>query len=188
MKVSVILCSLVVFLTASRALADWCTMTSSVAASNQHHRVDGQCNGTNWNYVLTDLKTGEKLTGPLPKIGDHPHLYFFLSQDGMRFAVLNANAGIRLNDCFMIFTAKGQLVASLGRNDILTKDEQAEVRSSTNHTSWLNGVNEYDSDMKIVAQSCGRYLPNANAVLLMTQSDREVLISLTDGKVIRKDK
>ena len=113
---------------------------------------------------------------------------FFLSQDGKRFAVLHATAERNLDNRFMVFTAEGNLITSLGVNDILTKDEQAEVGRTISHIGWIGTVNQYDSDGKIVAQLYGRYLPNANAVALMTLSEREVLISLTDGKVIRKDK
>jgi hypothetical protein len=190
MKVRIMLCSLFVLLAASRVFADWCVGTSSVAGTNQHYRVDGQFDheGQKWSYVFTDLKTGEKRTGPLPRIGSHAHLYFFLSQDGKRFAVLDSGADTHLENRFMVFTAEGKLISSLGINDILTKDEQAEVRPSISHICWIGTVCQFDSDMKIVAESYGRYLPNANAVGLTTLSEREVLISLTDGKVIRKDK
>ena len=190
MKVRIMLCSLFVLLAASRVLADFCMVTSSVGATNQHYRVDGQFDreGQKWSYVFTDLKTNEKRTGPLPRIGSHAHLYFFLSQDGKRFAVLDSGADTHLDNRFMVFTAEGKLISSLGINDILTKDEQAELRHTMSHMSWIGAVCQYDSDMKIVAESFGRYLPNENAVGLMTLSEREVLISLTDGKVIRKDK
>jgi hypothetical protein len=102
--------------------------------------------------------------------------------------VLDSGADTHLENRFMVFTAEGKLISSLGINDILTKDEQAEVRPSISHICWIGTVCQFDSDMKIVAESYGRYLPNANAVGLTTLSEREVLISLTDGKVIRKDK
>ena len=177
---SYLLCVFIFVLGASRGLADKCVGASSVAATNQQYRVDGQVDrDTNkWTYVLTDVKTGEKRTGPLPKIEWHAHLYFFLSQDGKRFAVLDASAGHHLTNRFMIYTSEGKLIASLGVHDILTKDEQTKVQQSISHIHWL----KHDPE----SRSYGKHLPNHSAVSLTTIADREVVISLADGKLIKK--
>lgn len=179
MKSRVMLFSFLVVLAASCVLADSCVGTSSVAATNQHYRVDGQADreGNKWNYVLTDLKTGEKRTGPLPGIELHAHLYFFLSQDGERFAMLDASAGHHLANRFMIYNSNGKLISSLGINDILTKNEQTQVQQSVSHIWWLK------HDPK--SRSYGKYLPDENAVSLTTMSERDVVISLVDGKLIK---
>ena len=176
-----IIFSLLVLLTSQRVVADSCVGTSSVPATNQQFKVDGQVdrNSKKWSYVLTDLKTGEKRTGHLTKIKWHAHLHFFLSQDGKRFAVLDASAGHRFTDRFMIYTSEGKLIASFGIDDILTKEEQSEVQRSKSHIHWL----KYDPK----SRSYGKYLPNDNAVSLTTLTGREVLISLSDGKRIKKE-
>ena len=178
MRPHVTLCSLIVLLGASRVLADSCVGGSSVAAANQHYKVDGQGDrdSRKWSYVLTDLRTGEKRTGPLPKIDWHAHLYFFLSQDSRRFAVLDASAGHHRANRFMIHTADGELLVSLGVDDILAKEEQTEVQHSVSHMSWL----KYDRELR----SYGTYVSVENAVSLTTMAGREVTISLVDGKVI----
>ena len=180
MKFHIMCCSLLVVLAASRVLADSCVGASSVAATNQHYKVDGQADreGKKWSYVLTDLKTGKKRTGPLPKIEWHAHLQFFLSQDGKRFAVLDASAGHHLTNRFMIYNSEGKLISSLGVNDILTKDEQTKIQQSISHIQWL----KYDPK----SRSYGDYLPDENAVRLTTKADRKVVISLADGKLIKK--
>lgn len=181
MKFHYILCLLVVLLAASRVLADSCMGPSSVPATNQHYKVDGQVDAESkrWNYVLTDVKTGEKRTGPLPRIKWHAHLYFFLSQDGRRFAVLDASADHHLADRFMIYNSEGKLIASLGVHDILTKDEQTNVQHSVSHIHWL----KHDP----VSKSYGKYSADQNTVSLMTLAGREVVISLTDGTLIKKE-
>ncbi|MBI2441337.1 MAG: hypothetical protein HYV35_08210 [Lentisphaerae bacterium] len=169
-------------LAAAPVFADSCEGTSSVAATNQHYKVYGEADkeANKWNYVLVDLQTGEKRTGPFPKIRWHAHLYFFISQDGKRFAVLDASAGHHSDDRFMIYDSAGKLVVSLGMNDILTKDELSKVSYSISHVDWLKP--------DPVAKSWGKYLAEDNAVSLTTIADREVVIALTDGQVIAKDK
>ena len=174
-----LVCLLIFVLGASRVLADSCVGASSVAATNQQYRVDGQVDRDTkkWTYVLTDVKTGEKRTGPLPEIEWHAHLYFFLSQDCKRFAVLDASAGHHLTNRFLIYSAEGKLIASLGVNDILTKDEQAKVDQSISHIHWL----KHDP----TSRSYGKCLPSENTVSLTTVADRTVVISLADGKLIK---
>jgi hypothetical protein len=181
----VMLFSLLVVLAASRVLADSCIGTSTDMATNGHYKVSGKADreSKKWSFVLTDLKTGEKRTGPLPHVELHAHLFFFLSQDSKRFAVLDASAGHHLTNRFMIFNSKGKLISSLGVNDILTKDEQTKVEQSISHTRWLKSW--LKSDPK--CQSYGDYLPADNAVRLRTMADRKVLVSLVDGKLIKKD-
>lgn len=180
MKSRLIWYLLFVALAASRVLADSCVGASSAGATNRHYSVDGQVDqeGRQWNYVLTDLMTGKKQAGPLPRIKRHAHLYFFLSQDGKRFGVLDASAGHHLANRFMIHNSNGELISSLGVSDILTKDEQALVKHSISHTWWL----KYDPK----SRSYGEYLPGENVVSLTTKQGRKVLISLADGKLVEK--
>lgn len=180
MKKRYMLCLLLLHLAALRVLADSCVGASSVPATNQHYKVDGQVDAESkkWNYVLTDVKTGEKRTGTLSRIQLHAHLYFFLSQDSKRFAVLDASAGHHLKDRFMIHDSDAKLIASLGVDDILDKEERANVQQTVSHIHWL----KYDP----ASNSYGMYLPEENAVSLNTLRDRAVVISLTDGKLLKK--
>jgi hypothetical protein len=154
--------------------------TSSVPATNQHYKVYGQVDvdSKKWNYVLTDIKMGDKRIGPLPIDWTHAHLYFFLSQDGKRFAVLDVSAGHRLYNRFMIYDSEGKLIASLGVHDLLTKDEQTNVTHSKSHIHWLKDYPKLNS--------YGKYSSDQNTVSLTTLTGREVVISLSDGKLIKK--
>lgn len=178
MKSHVILCSLIMVLTSLHVSADSCVGASSYAATNLHYKVEGCANkeSNTWNYILTNVITGEKRTGPLPGIKWHAHLYFFISQDGKRFAVLDASAGHHLTNRFMIFNSEGDRIASLGTHDILTTNEHTKIQESVSHIRWLN----YDRKSK----SYGSYLPECNAVSLKTITGREVIISMADGKRI----
>jgi len=169
-----ILCFMVIQLTAAPVLADTCAIRSSMPATNRVHVV----NGFAGHYILTNLKTGKQHSGPLPLIDSHAHLQFFLSDDGKHFAVLDESAGHRLTNRFMIYTLSGKLVASLGVQDLLTKDEQGKIVRSISHMYWL----KRDS----ATGSYGNYVAAENAVCLTTFSDRKVLISLVDGRLITK--
>ncbi|MFC1452804.1 hypothetical protein ACFLSJ_05605 [Verrucomicrobiota bacterium] len=94
--------------------------------------------------------------------------------------MLDASAGHHLSDRFLIYTADGKLIASLGVGDILTEGEQTKVRHSVSHIHWLK------HDPK--SRSYGRYLSDRNAVSLKTLAEREVAISLGDGRLIAKGK
>jgi hypothetical protein len=179
MKYHSILCLLLVVMIVPRVFADSCVGASYYAATNQHYKVEGRANreSNTWSYILTDVKTGEKRTGPLPGIKWHAHLYFFISQDGKRFAVLDASAGHHLANRFMIFNSKGDCIASLGIHDILNTNEHTKIVRSVSHIRWL----KYDRDTK----SYGSYLPECNAVRLKTITGRDVIISLADGKLIK---
>jgi hypothetical protein len=180
MKFHSILFLLLVVMTVSRVFADSCVGASSYAATNQYSKVEGCANkeSNTWSYILTDVKTGEKRTGPLPGIKWHAHLYFFISRDGKRFAVLDASAGHHLTNRFMIFNSEGDCIASLGVHDILASNEYKKIQESVSHIRWLN----YDRESK----SYGNYLPDCNAVNLKTITGRDVIISLADGKLIKK--
>lgn len=177
MNIRHILCFLVLQLTAEPVLADTCGFTSSIPATNRLHVVNGMAAGQ-WYYLLTNLRTGQQHIRPLPLIERHAHLQFFLSDDGKRFAVLDASADHRLTNRFMIYTLSGKLVAALGVQDLLTKDEQAKVAHSISHIHWLK--------CDPVTGSYGGYLAAENAVSLTTGGGRKVLVSLADGKLITK--
>ena len=174
MNLRYILCFLVIQLTAAPVLADTCVGRSSTPATNRVHVV----NGFAGHYILTNLKTGKQHIGPLPLIDLHAHLQFFLSDDDKHFAVLDESAEHRLTNRFMIYTLSGKLVASLGVQDLLTKDEQGKIGRSISHIHWLKG--------DPLTGSYGNYVAAENAVSLTTLGDRKVLISLADGTLITK--
>ena len=78
----------------------------------------------------------------------------------------------------MIYTLSGRLVASLGVQDLLTKDEQGKIVRSISHIYWLK--------RDPATGSYGNYLAEENAVSLTTLGDRKVLISLADGRLVTK--
>ena len=191
---------LLVTLGTSRLRADKCLGTTSVAASNQHYKIEGLANSEqrSWSYTLTNLKTKQKRTGPLPLIKLHAHLYFFISQDGKHFAVLDASAGHHLTNRFMVYQADGKLVSSLGIQDVLTPREQRLVEKTVSHISWLGESNLGEEDILSEANQggpkkedfnpYGQYRPTDNTVSLKTLAGRGVVISLDTGKVIRGKK
>ena len=62
--------------------------------------------------------------------------------------------------------------------EILTEDELTKVERSVSHTHWLRYNHEW--------KSFGTYHRKSNAVSLKTRANREVVISLKDGKLIEK--
>jgi hypothetical protein len=180
MKTSGILLLVGTLFFAMDAHGDSCVGQSSQAATNDRFSVDGRFDvkERNWSYVYTNIKTGDKRVGPLATVEAHAHLYFFISEDGGSFGVLDATAGHRLTDRFLVYSSEGILMASLGVQDLLTKEEQKAVEESLGHIHWLS----FDPKTK----SYGEYVQDDNAVKLKTRAGRGILISLADGKLIKK--
>jgi len=185
---------------ASRVFADRCVPETSVAASNQRFTVDGRWDrqSGNWMYSLYDLETGKIQNGPLPLLlRGHAHLYFFLSDGGKRFAVLDATAGRHLTNRLMTYTSDGKLISSLGVRDLLTPSEQAKIMFSVSHLRWLkrdpepqfsDAVVEQERDSVILpaASPYGKYNSQKNMVTFTTLAGRKVSVALADGRVIQR--
>jgi len=184
----------------SRLQADKCLFTTAEAASNANYKIEGKADmeKRSWSYVLTNLKTNEKQTGPLPLIELHAHLYFFISQDSKHFAVLNGSADHHLSNRFMIYKADGKLVSSLGVRDILKPHEEKMIERTVSHMYWLARVEELTADEETALRETGKiptlapnthyygkYNPDTNTVSLRTLAGRIVVISLDRSKVVR---
>ena len=183
----------------SRVFADRCVPETSVAASNQRFTVDGRWDrqSGNWIYSLSSLETGKTQDGPLPLIGKHAHLHFFLSDDGNRFAVLDATAGRHLTNRLMTYTSDGKLLTSLGVRDLLTPSEETKIMNSVSHLHWLkrdpepqfsDAVVEQERDSVILpaANPYGKYNSQKNMVTFTTLAGRKVSVALADGRVIQR--
>ncbi len=196
----VLIALLLTTLGTSRLQADKCYMTTAESASNTNFKIEGKADKVkdSWSYVLTNLKTNKKQTGPLPSLDLHAHLYFFISQDGKHFAVLNGSAGRHLTNRFMIYRADGKLVSSLGVRDILNPSEEKVIERTVSHMYWLDTIQELTADEEATLQETGewpapapnsnyygKYNPATNTVSLMTLLGRTVVISLDRGKVVR---
>jgi hypothetical protein len=171
MKASIVGVSVLMMLAAPSAFADSCIGNTAAGSTNGDWSVSPQLDEQTGEcrYVLTNSKTREKRTGPLPEIKGHVHLRFFVSKNGNRFAALNEKGGRQLADRLLIYDGDGTLVTSLGIQDILNKEEQAGIRISTSHIAWLKGE--------------GEYVAGEDAIILETRSGRRVSVSLVDGKL-----
>ena len=180
--------------------ADKCQYTTAEPAANEDYKIEGKADmeKRSWSYVLTNLKTKEQQTRPLPLIELHAHLYFFISQDSKYFAVLNGSADHHLTNRFMVYKLDGTLGSSLGIQDILKPYEEKMIERTVSHIHWLNRVQELTADeetalretgkMPTLPPNChyyGKYNPPTNTVSLRTLAGRIVVISLDRGKVVR---
>jgi len=184
----------------SRVFADRCVFQSIAAACNHPFSVEGRWDpeSGDWSYSLNSLKTGKTQNGTLPLIGRHAHLYFFLSDDGKRFAVLDATAGHHLTNRLMTYTSDGKLLSSLGVRDLLTPSEQAGIIYSSAHLHWLKKDDEARFSDELVAQEgdsvirlrpsnpYGKYNSQKNTIAFTTLAGRKVSVALADGKVVKR--
>ena len=169
---------LLALLLVSRCLADTCPGPSQEPATNAGWRVEGRYDQDQkaWLYIETGLTNGTCWTGRIDRIEAHAHLYFFLSADGRRFAVLDPMAGRRIDRRFLIYDSGGKLIASLGVTNILNKAELDKMQHTQDHVNWL----KFDR----ATRTYGAYLPARNAIQLTTLAGRKVPISLTDGRIL----
>ena len=196
----VLIALLLTTLGTSRLQADKCYYTTADPAANENHRIEGKADKEkgSWSYVLTNLKTKQQQTGPLPLIELHAHLSFFISHDSKHFAVLNGSADHHLTNRFMVYKADGTLVSSLGIQDILKANEVKMIERTVSHIYWLNRVEELTAEEETALRETGKtpilppnthyygkYNPATNTVSLRTLSGRIVAISLDHGKVVR---
>ena len=196
----VLIALLLTTLGTSRLQADKCYYTTAEPAANENHRIEGTADNEkgSWSYVLTNLKTKQQQTGPLPLIELHAHLSFFISHDSNHFAVLNGSADHHLTNRFMVYKADGTLVSSLGIQDILKANEVKMIERTVSHIYWLNRFEELTAEEETALRETGKtpilppnthyygkYNPATNTVSLRTLSGRIVAISLDHGKVVR---
>lgn len=165
------------------AFGDTCSLRSVIPAKsmNEQYVVSAQFNreAGKWKYLWEDTKNSKTLTGYLQAIESHAHLYFFITADGSRFAVLNARAGHRLNERLLIYDSSGELVRAFGLEDLLTKRELKKVTYSESHIRWL----KYDQD----TTSYGKYDSKKDLLKLISQQNRRIFISLVKGKMLKKE-
>ena len=178
MKAFIVGISLLTVLAAPSAFADSCPGDSSVGSTNGDWEANcaQDAKTSVWHYVLTNVKTGAKRTGPLLEIDTHVHLRVFVTQDGKRFAVLNETGGNSLagnlhSKRLLIYESNGNLVTSLGTKEILTEDELRGVRTSYSHIHWMK-------------EGTAKNLAGEDAIVLETLSGRRVVVSLADAKVV----